>query len=88
MNTDTERLDFLEREEYVSIDKNTERGEKAHLFTATGQHLDADTLREAIDTAMLYESGERCWYCEHWDFHPHEHKDKSVWKGGKANGLE
>lgn len=87
MNTDTERLDFLERDGHVAFDTqkaNCMARAPYHLFTLSGQHLDGESLRELIDTAMLYESGERCWYCEWWNFHRHKHKDGSEWKAGKA----
>jgi len=70
--TDEERLDFLERVGPVSFGVE---GTGFKLFTIPSQHVKAATVREAVDVAMEYESGERCWYCENWSWHKHGEDD-------------
>ena len=76
--TDKDRMDFLERmaDPAVSIkygQPNSRDDAVFELFTVPSQHVEAATLREAIDLAMQYESGKRCWMCENWPRGDHRH---------------
>ena len=79
--TDTERIDFIERMLVrdgpgqgcgVSIERNSLIGSQPNMekvpvqiFTVPSQHQYGKTVREVIDIAIQFESGERNWRKEH-----------------------
>lgn len=81
-NTDTERIEFIERMLVkdgpgegcgVSIETNSLIGSQPNMeqvpvqiFTIPSQHQRGKTVREVIDIAMKFESGERNWESENW----------------------
>ena len=70
--TDKERMDFLERMPGVTVRREgASASDEVEVFTFPSQHVKGLTLRSAIDTAMEYESGKRCWQCENWPHHKH-----------------
>ena len=80
--TDTDRIDFIERlldrdgkgqGGGVEIQRNSLIGSQPNMedvpvqiFTIPSQHQRGKTVREVIDVAMQFESGERDWKKEHW----------------------
>ncbi len=72
--TDKDRMDLLER--VAEVGANMERkGSEVRVFTVPSQHVAAPTLREALDIVAEYESGKRCWECEHWS-RCHKHRER------------
>ena len=79
---DTERVDFIQRMLNengtgegvgVTIEKNTLIGSQPNqkdlpvqIFSVPSQHQRAGSVREVIDIAMQFESGERDWEKENW----------------------
>ena len=80
MNTDTERIDFIEKlldedNGPIEIQANSLIGSQPNMesvpveiFTIPSQHQYGKSAREVIDIAMAFESGERNWEEEHWPF--------------------
>ena len=71
--TDTEIVELIEQLGSVTVEENNPASSQHEgtvcIFTVVSQKQYGNSVRELFEIVAAFVRGERCWFCENWDFH-------------------